>query len=381
MFPQSYLNFDIALQAVDHRYAVRVRSPAGEASGKFALPFSATDIQQLPAQLDTLAKLEAFGSQLFTTLFTGELLTLFRRSHEQALRLQGGLRLSLQFENSPILAQLPWEYLYDPGRASFLGLSETTPIVRFLALPQPVRLRHVQSPLRILILMANPAQLPPLDSDRESRAIDQALRESELRDQFELQTHGAVQLSTLQELLLRHNPAIVHFSGHGRFDENSQEGMIYLTDQAGVAVAVTGRQLGVLLQDLTSVRLLVLNAGETGRTLPTHFYRGVAQSLLQQGVPTVIAMQFPINDTLAFTFSRAFYTALANHTPQEVALTRARKAIYAQGDHVGWGAPVLLTRAPGDQLWAEEPPAAAGETSAEKPTFWQKLGLRTQRKS
>ena len=67
----------------------------------------------------------------------------------------------------------------------------------------------------ILILAANPEGTTPLRLDREVRAIDQALRESSLRAEFQLHQRWALRPRDLQRALLEINPEIVHFCGHG----------------------------------------------------------------------------------------------------------------------------------------------------------------------
>jgi hypothetical protein len=57
--------------------------------------------------------------------------------------------------------------------------------------------------IKLLFLAANPTDTDRLRLDEESR------------DQFELKTHWAVRADDLQELLMRYQPDIVHFSGHG----------------------------------------------------------------------------------------------------------------------------------------------------------------------
>lgn len=381
MFPQAYLDFDLAFQASNRGYEARVlNSPAGETLTQFRLPFSEAEAHPLNEWFNTLDAIQTFGSQLFDTIFVGELLHCFRRSQEVAHQRQAGLRIRLRFTDSPALAQLPWEYLYDPLQANFLSLSETTPIVRFLEIPRPLQPFTFQLPLRFLLVAANPAQLPPLASDQECRAIGEALRTQGQQEIILEQRYGAT-LQTVQQTLQNHEYHVLHFSGHAGVDEGTQAGMIYLEDEEGLAVAVTGRQLSVLSDELASVRLVVLNADETGRASPTNFYGGVAQSLVQQGIPAVIAMQFPISERLAITFAQAFYTALANSAPVEVALSRARKAIYLQGDTVGWGAPVLFMRTPDGQLFATDRTPAEDAVIPEKPNFWQKLGLGRRRRS
>ena len=81
---------------------------------------------------------------------------------------------------------------------------------------------------------------------------------------------------------------------------------------------------------------------------------GVAQHLVQQGLPAVIAMQFPVSDQAAITLAHEFYGALADHYPVDAALTEARVAIYGQKSLMEWGTPVLFMRAPDGNLWQPE---------------------------
>ena len=69
--------------------------------------------------------------------------------------------------------------------------------------------------LKILFLAANPLDTNQLQLREEARAIDEALREAEYREQFELETQWAVRVEDLENLRLRYLPHIVHFSGHG----------------------------------------------------------------------------------------------------------------------------------------------------------------------
>jgi hypothetical protein len=59
------------------------------------------------------------------------------------------------------------------------------------------------------------------------------------------------------------------------------------------------------------LRLAVFNACSGSRHGKSSVFSGLAQSLVRSGVPVVVAMQFPISDAAAVTFTRAFYGALA----------------------------------------------------------------------
>ena len=113
---------------------------------------------------------------------------------------------------------------------------------------------------------------------------------------------------------------------------------------------VSGQDLGTLLRDHRPMRLAVLNACEGARTSSTDPFAGTAQSLIQQGVPAVIAMQFEITDEAAITFANAFYGAVAGGYPVDAGLAE-RKAIFAQGNSLEWGTPVLYMRAPDGRIF------------------------------
>ena len=115
--------------------------------------------------------------------------------------------------------------------------------------------------------------------------------------------------------------------------------------------AVSGRHLSALLRDEPTLRLAVLNACKAGRTARHKPFAGLAQSLLQQGIPAVIAMQADITDTVAQEMTHEFYAAVAEGMPVDAALAEARKAIYTQGNYIAWGTPVLYMRTQDGRLF------------------------------
>jgi hypothetical protein len=114
---------------------------------------------------------------------------------------------------------------------------------------------------------------------------------------------------------------------------------------------VTGQDLGVMLSSHRSLRLIVLNACEGARAASSDPFAGVAQSLVQQGIPAVIAMQFEITDEAAITFAGELYAAVADGYSVDAALGESRRAIFASGNDVEWATPVLYTRSPNGQLF------------------------------
>ena len=85
--------------------------------------------------------------------------------------------------------------------------------------------------------------------------------------------------------------------------------------------------------------------------MPAAHLPGMAQSLIRQGLPAVIAMQFEITDEAAIIFAHELYAAIADGYPVEAALAEARRAILHEGNHTEWGTPVLYSRAPDGHLF------------------------------
>lgn len=152
------------------------------------------------------------------------------------------------------------------------------------------------SPIRILFLAANPVDTDPLRLGAEVRAIDRSLRSAEHRDRFELEQQWAVRADDLQELLLRYQPDIVHFSGHG-----SEANEILLEDDSGESRPVTAHALGDLFELLKdNIHCVVLNA----------CYSQIQSAAIAQSIDCVIGMADAISDEAAIDFSCAFYRAL-----------------------------------------------------------------------
>jgi RNA polymerase subunit RPABC4/transcription elongation factor Spt4 len=150
--------------------------------------------------------------------------------------------------------------------------------------------------IKILFLAANPSDSTRLRLDMENRAIDQSLRQAEFRNRFELKQHWAVRVSDIQELLLRHQPNIVHFSGHG-----SQSSEIILEDDCGKSQPVPAEALSDLFSILKdNICCVVLNACYSEQQ---------AQSIASH-IDCVLGMTKAIGDESAISFATAFYRAL-----------------------------------------------------------------------
>src|SRR5262249_14407665 len=146
---------------------------------------------------------------------------------------------------------------------------------------------------------------------------------------------------------------IFHFIGHGRFDPDPevQDGILMLESDDGKSYPVSGQLLGMHLEEHRPLRLVILNACEGARSSLSHAFGGTAQSLVQHGIPAVVAMQFKITDNAAITFASEFYAAIADYYPVDAALAQSRLAIRGEDNHLEWATPALYMRSPDGRIF------------------------------
>ena len=383
MATRRYLNFDLLLeQEGEGRYQARVTdSPLGETpSVHFALPFDATTLENLLLKLDPgrtgtrrvgsnpmqQAAMD-FGGPLYQAIFTGDLGVAWTRSLDRVRSENaGGLRLRLRLNDAPAIAGLPWELLYDARSNSFIAQSERTPLVRFLDVPEVPKPMAVDGPLRVLAIISSPTDLDELDVEAEWTRLRDALSPRLSAGLVVLDRLPSPTLSELGTWLRRSETHVVHFVGHGDFDEGLREGVVYFQDETGRRSPVTASTLGPYLRDHDPLRMVVLNACRSARTDSVDPFGGMAQGLVQQDASAVVAMQFPISDKAAVKFTGEFYGALVDGLPVDQAVSSARKALL-DGFRDEWATPVLFLRAPDGNIF-ENVHAAAGAVPTAGPT-------------
>lgn len=362
----TYHNFDLLLTRAGERYkAIVVDAPEGEASALFDLPFAPADAPRLSAdgpargtrdpgavqEPGPATDLADVGRLLFETILPQKLAARLAASQASVSAEGAGLRLRLRFEEDAAeLALLPWETLYDPDQGRFVALSENSPVLRYLALSRARSALLVKPPLRVLAVLASPPGLPPLDVDGEWQAMQQALAGLMADGKFVLERLASPTLDALQQRLLGEPVHILHFIGHGVFDEASQAGSLAFADARNRPHLVRGDDLAKLLRTHPDLRLAYLNACEGALASGGSVFTGVAQALVREGVPAAVAMQAEISDSGAVELTRTFYSALAAGRPVDAALTQARVALSAAGSGE-WAIPVLFSRSPDNRLF------------------------------
>jgi formylglycine-generating enzyme required for sulfatase activity len=361
----SYLELDLLIEYQGGtEYRIRVlNSPVGQATANFSVPFSDLELENFVLRVartrrkvrgrdsPEMQMAKTFGARLFESVFNGEVRSCFTSSLYEANRQNAGLRVRLRLSDAPKLADIPWEFLYNPSANRFLSLSVETPLIRYLEMPEVIRPLAISPPLKVLVMISSPNDQEPLDVDREWTKLNEALGALQHSGLVMMERLPDATLSTLRRRLRQEEYHVFHFIGHGAFDQQAQDGVLLFEDEKNASHLVGGQDLGTLLHDERTLRLVILNACEGARSSRTDPFAGTAQSLVQQGIPAVIAMQFEITDEAAITLSHEFYTALSDGYPVDAALSEARKAIFSQGNDVEWGTPVLYLRSPDGRIF------------------------------
>jgi hypothetical protein len=308
-------------------------------------------VRNLPGE----ARLRDMGADLFQALLPGEA----RRLYDVARSLRGSRRLDVVFSSMiSWVADLPWEFAYDAERASFLATEEVNFVRNVLTSVPADDFEALQTPLRILVAVAQPLGFGALSAAEETELIRRGFHE--------LEEAGLAALTVLPgatpELLHRQLQAapfdILHFIGHGEYDRESDKGCLVFEDGAGGSQRIDSARVREIV-GRRRVRLVFLNACETGTGGRAEFNRGVAPALVAAGVPAVVANQYKVLDPSANTFAQHFYWALAQGRSVGDAAREARIAVNYSilGEAIDWAVPVVYARNPMDVLCRPSQPA------------------------
>lgn len=366
-----YEDLTLALTADGTRIEVW-ESPFGRgASGPFLAPKLDSELETLldatslayrdarrherPA--DFGGDLAALGRRLYSSLFPDEVAGVLLRSFTQAAASEGrlGIRIRLILRWPPhlrYLQSLPWETLslVEESGSRFLARQVAISIVRTpMAKGHPATREPVEPPLRVLLLLSQPKDSTPLALEAEKQRIEAGFAKAAGFFGIAppvLKVVAAPLTVDAFRAALREGFHVVHFAGHGDFEEASGAGALLFENEDRSVHAFRGATLAEHLQLCPGLRLVVLNAcwsalpgadGEGEADL------GVGTSLAENGVPAVVAMQRPIGDVAAVEFAGNLYAQLSLGDPLELAMCHARVKLAEKFPaSPSWAIPVLL---------------------------------------
>ena len=160
--------------------------------------------------------------------------------------------------------------------------------------------------IKILILEANPHK--DLSLNDEIRDLQDVIRQSRDREEFQIDISLSVRTTDLQQLMLDYEPNIVHFCGHG----TGQDGLVFKDKKIGTNAL---SNLFELCQKY--LQCVVLNA----------CYTEAQADEIVKHIKYVIGMNQAIRDDAAIAFSIGFYRALGFGRSFEDAFKFGKNAI------------------------------------------------------
>lgn len=247
-------------------------------------------------------------------------------------------------------AAFPWEMaaFEQHGKAIFYGPGRQLTRQFRTTLSGPLGLVVPPTPksLRVLVI-ADPApevelQLP--GAREEGRAVVRILHSMKEKQGLDItieQRIGADECDPVEllALILSEEFDLIHYSGHGDFDEKnlSKSGWIFGKEDILSARDIfrARRVPGLIFANacfsgvIRSGKPFTLQ--ESNRNLA-----GLAQAFFERGVQNYIGTGWPVDDAAALTFAEVFYTEALSGADFGSALAKARKEILVSGST--WGA-------------------------------------------
>lgn len=263
-----------------------------------------------------------FGMELYKKVFVGELGEYFKKCYEEAQKSGAGIRICLRFdESAQEIAALPWEFLHNG--TDFLVTNRNILISRLPVGVNRVKSSPLESILRMLVVISSPndPRVAPLNTELEQEVILEAVDKLHREHKMEVDFTEDASFETIENYLIEKNYHIVHFTGHGKYDNG--KGYLLLETEDGRAREVDNSTIADLLAG-RGVRLVVLSACQSGKVSNKEAYADLASILVKENIPAVVAMQYPILDPSATKFAETFYRAIANNKPVDLSLTEAR---------------------------------------------------------
>jgi len=241
-------------------------------------------------------------------------------------------REPLSVEADGALRALPWELLHNGE--DFLSLLIPMARTPVQAVKSP-RLQSLSSINRVLLA------LPEDDLDEaiaEVREIHRALSEDLALD-VEVLSGGKATKERVLEALQGGKFDAFHYSGHSRRGERAGAGHLLLSEGR----RLRADELRRFVQG-SPLKLVFLNScGSAVATGASTALVGLADAFVQNGVPCVVGMRWPISDRGARILALTFYRALVETGDPAWALRETRLAVGTGLDweDPAWAAPLL----------------------------------------
>jgi tetratricopeptide (TPR) repeat protein len=277
-------------------------------------------------------KLRDFGIKLFQRIFTDSALEQYKATDPSVVALS----------TSDNLASIPWELLHDGTN----WVARTRGIIRVTTTGRnSPEFIPKQGNLRILAAISgpilnetmpddDPEQISPVDVNAHTD-IFRKIEGEPFPAEIKIRRHVTRESLSWE---LSENYQVLHFVGHGAIGR-----LVFETRHASTDLA----EESWLHEQITTglrggLRLVVLNSCYSADA--SEEVQGIANTLMETGLPALIAMQGSITELADLTFAKNLYNALAVGKPIDEAVGIARRAMASdwQIPVHEWATPVLF---------------------------------------
>lgn len=261
-------------------------------------------VREAAAHAEPLGQVLGQAQALHRALFQGELQEVLQRLRGTEDTDKLLLRLMLP-KKDPALQEFPWEALCEPDTISgFLGNASDVLLARGVNSKEPMQPREVRGPVRLLAIAPSGGEALTM--------LRVALEESIVAGEVEWLEPLVGPRARLPRLFDRLQceplPHILHFIGHGGFDEKGEPQLRLADDEDGQELWLSVEVLAKQLQEARKfLRLIVLDACEGARP---GALASAAEWLTYSAADAVVAHLWPVKADLARMCSAAFYRTL-----------------------------------------------------------------------
>jgi hypothetical protein len=179
------------------------------------------------------------------------------------------------------------------------------------------KIRQIPEKIVVLFLASNPIDQVQLRLDEEARSITEMISKSKHRDSIRFQTCWAVQPKDVLQAINEHNPSIVHFSGHGSYNDE----IIFQTNNGTAKIVSKEAIVQTMMASSEEIRLVFFN---------TCYSRNQAEAVVEH-VEAAIGMNTSIGDEAALTFSSQFYSSIGFGLSVDKAFEQAKALLMLEG--------------------------------------------------
>lgn len=275
----------------------------------------------------------------------------------------GEKNLKLVFKHNRDFLQVPLEFLFwEPEYAVFRHplsryVLNTTTWQGSISPGFFKRLRQYGKRLKILLIASNTEPLiPGVDEEIEAVAasLGLLLKDNDIEHEVTCLPTEKATLERVRSELSRCHYHILHYAGHGHYDqEHPEESSLYLwhgEGRSGPLERLTAQAMGLLVRD-SQLRFAYLSccsgaaSGGASKLLGDDFL-GIADALIQSGVPAILGFRWPVNDEGAKLLALSFYESLFGQGNLATALLEARcetAGRRGRSDET-WLSPILISQ-------------------------------------